>query len=76
MSRRLGNLPLRNGDEIVVSDNGDEKTAKVTKAQKHKVVAKRGGRTATVTLGSDDGKVVFRIDVEDKDSEGRVRLED
>jgi uncharacterized membrane protein YkoI len=68
---------LRNGDEIVIAKNGDEETVKVTKAQKHKAVAKgRRGQTATVTLGEENGKAVFRVDVKETDGEGRVRLDD
>lgn len=77
MPRRLGNLPLRNGDQIILNKDGEEQKAKVTKAQKHKVVAKGpGGKKATITLGSEDGEVVFRIDVDERDEEGRVALRD
>lgn len=77
MPRRLGNLPLRNGDKIVLAKDGEDETkAKVTKAQKHKVVAKGPRGSATITLGSEDGEVVFRIDVEEKDEQGRVALRD
>ena len=76
MPRRLGNLPLRNGDKIVLSKDGQEERARVTKAQKHKVVAKGPGGKTTIALISENGDVVLRVDVEEQDAEGRVRLDD
>ena len=76
MPRRLGSLPLHSGDKVVLSENGNEKTAKVTRAQKHKAVAKGKHGKTVVTLTSDDGETTLRVDVEEKDAEGRVRLDD
>lgn len=76
MPRRLGSLPLKGGDHIIVSKNGDEKSAEVKRASKHKVVAQGKSGKTVVTLTSDDGETTMHVDVEEKDAEGRVRLDD
>lgn len=76
MPRRLGSLPLRSGDTVILNENGRETSAQVTRAQKHKAVATNRDGRLTITLSSEDGETIFRMDVEQHDGEGRVRLDD
>lgn len=72
--RQVGNIPLKSGDRLVLTINGEEQEGTVTRKRKHSVTAVgEFGQAVLKATGGKDG-AELRIDIEQKDAEGRTLL--
>lgn len=76
MRRKIGDLPLKRGDTVVLKTGETEKKGTVTRGDKRKAVVNGSFGKAVLTLRSKKGDAELTIDVDQHDEDGRELLLD
>jgi len=73
---RIPKLRLNKGDTVILSEGGREQRGEVERGQPNRIVATGKFGTLRLELKSEDDETVLRIEVEERDAEGRRLLYD